>query len=140
MAFDGPLLFFYLDDGISRLLERVSAFAVSWVHQMDLKFCGLKLKKEKSKLEPMQVRQWLGFVIDTIAMQFRVPPKKIAKLKSNLDFIISSQTVTFRDLARSHQVVILYFGNFTGAVWQHVSHLVSWYLHCAVLSDVCCEM
>ena len=107
---------------------------------MDLKFCGLKLKKEKSKLEPMQVRQWSGFVIDTIAMQFRVPPKKIAKLKSNLDFIISSQTVTFRDLARSHQVVILHFGNFAGAVCQHVSHLVSWYLHCAVISDVCCEI
>ena len=35
---------------------------------------------------------------------------------------------------------ILYFGNFAKAVWQHVSHLVSLYLHCAVLSDVCCEM
>ena len=35
---------------------------------------------------------------------------------------------------------ILHFGNFAKAVWQHVSHLVSWYLHCAVLSDVCCEM
>ena len=62
--------------------------------------CGLKLNKEKSKLEPMQVGQWLGFVTDTIAMQFGVPPMKIAKLKSDLDFIISSRTVTFRDLAR----------------------------------------
>ena len=35
---------------------------------------------------------------------------------------------------------ILHFGNFAKAVWQHVSHLVSWYLHCAVLSDVYCEM
>ena len=67
---------------------------------MDLKLCGLKLNKKKSKLEPMQVGQWLSFVIDTIGMQFRVPPEKIAKLKSNLDFIISSRTVTFRDLAR----------------------------------------
>ena len=48
----------------------------------------------------MQVGQWLGFVIDTIRMQFRVPPKKNAKLKSNLNFIIMSRTVTFRDLAR----------------------------------------
>ena len=84
----------------SGLPERVSAFAFSWVHQMDLKLCGLKLNKKKSKLEPMQVGQWLSFVIDTIGMQFRVPPEKIAKLKSNLDFIISSRTVTFRDLAR----------------------------------------
>lgn len=48
----------------------------------------------------MLVGQWLGFVIDTIGMQFRVPPKKIAKLKSNLNFIIMSRTVTFRDLTR----------------------------------------
>ena len=47
----------------------------------------------------MQVGLWSGFVTDTVRMQFRVPPKKIAKLKSNLDFIISSRTVTFRDLA-----------------------------------------
>ena len=51
-------------------------------------------------LEPMQVGQWLGFVIDTIKMQFRVPPKKIAKLKSNLDSMISSGSATFRGLAR----------------------------------------
>ena len=44
--------------------------------------------------------QWLGFVIDTIRMQFGVPSKKIAKLENNLNFIISSRTVTFRDLTR----------------------------------------
>ena len=48
----------------------------------------------------MQVGQWLGFVTDTIGMQFGVPPMKIAQLKSDLDFIISSRIVTFRELAR----------------------------------------
>ena len=48
----------------------------------------------------MQVGQWLGFVTDTTAMQFGVPPMKIAQLKSDLDFIISSRTVPFRDLAQ----------------------------------------
>ena len=38
------------------------------------------------------------------------------------------------------QCTILHFGNFAGAVWQDASHLVSWYLYCAVLSLVCCEM
>ena len=61
--------------------------------------CGLKLNKEKSKLEPMQVGQWSGFVTDKIGMQFGVPPMKIAQLKSDLDFFISSRTVNFRDLA-----------------------------------------
>ena len=92
--------FVYLDDGISGLPERVSAIAASLVHQKDLKLSGLKINKEKSVLEPMQVGQWLGFIIDTIKMQFRVPTKKIAKLKSNLDAIISARTATFRDLAR----------------------------------------
>ena len=92
--------FVYLDDGISGLPERVSAFAASLVHQKDLKLSGLKINKEKSALEPMQVGQWLGFIIDTIKMQFRVPTKKIAKLKSNLDAITSARTATFRDLAR----------------------------------------
>ena len=49
-------------------------FAASWAHQKDLKLCGLKLNREKLKLEPMQVGQWLSFVIDTIRMQFKVPP------------------------------------------------------------------
>ena len=96
----GHCCFVYLDDGISGLPERVSAFANSWVYQKYLKSCGLTLNREKSKLEPMQVGLRSGFVTDTVKMQFRVPPKKIAKLKSNLDFIISSRTVTFRDLAR----------------------------------------
>ena len=96
----GHCCFVYLDDGISGLPERVSAFANSWVYQKYLKSCGLTLNRKKSKLEPMQVGLWLGFVTATVRMQFRVPPKKIAKLKSNLDFIISSRTVTFRDLAR----------------------------------------
>ena len=39
----------------------------------------------------MQVGQWLGFVTDTIGMQFGVPPVKISQLKSDLDFIISSR-------------------------------------------------
>ena len=47
----------------------------------------------------MQVGQWSGFVTDKIGMQFGVPPMKIAQLKSDLDFFISSRTVNFRDLA-----------------------------------------
>ena len=92
--------FVFLDDGISGHPERVSASAASLLHQKDLGLGGLKLNREKSMLEPMQVGQWLGFVIATIKMQFRVPPKKIAKLKSNLDSMISSGSATFRGLAR----------------------------------------
>ena len=96
----GHCYFVFLDDGISEHPERVSASAASLLHQKDLKLNGLKLNREKSLSEPMQVGQWLGFVIDTIKMQFRVPPKKIAKLKRNLDSMISSGSATFRELAQ----------------------------------------
>jgi len=102
--------FVFLDDGISGHPERVSASAASILHQKDLGLGGLKLNKEKSMLEPMQAGQWLRFVIHTIKMQFRVPPNKIAKLKSNLDSMISSESDNFRGLAcssgRPHQFAV----------------------------------
>ena len=49
---------------------------------------------------PERVSAFAFSWVHQIGMQFRVPPEKIAKLKSNLDFIISSRTGTFRDLAR----------------------------------------
>ena len=77
--------FVFLDDGISGHPERVSASAASLLHQKDLGLGGFKLNRGKSMLEPT----------DTIKMQFRVPPKKISKLKSNLDSMISSGSATF---------------------------------------------
>jgi len=97
--------FVYLDDGISGHPERVSASAASLLHQKDLGLGGLKLNSEKSMLEPMQVGQWLGFVIDTIKKQSRVPSKKISKLKSNLDSMISSGSATCSS-GRLHQFAV----------------------------------
>ena len=90
----------YLDDGISGHPDKVSAAAASIIHQKDLELSGLKMNSEKSCLDPMQVSQWLGFIIDTIRMQFRIPDKKISKLKVTLDVMIFSGTAIFRDLAR----------------------------------------
>ena len=58
--------FVYLDDGISGHPDKVSAAAASIIHQKDLKLSGLKMNAEKSCLDPIQVGQWLGFIIDTI--------------------------------------------------------------------------
>ena len=53
--------FVFLDDRISGHPDRVSAAAASLLHQKVLKLSGLKLNRDKSMLEPMQVGQWLGF-------------------------------------------------------------------------------
>ena len=88
--------FVYLDDAISGLPQRISTIVACLV-QIE----WLKIEQEEIEFGAYVSGQWLGFVIDTIGMQqFRVPPKKIAKLKSNLNFMIMSRTVTFRDLTR----------------------------------------
>ncbi|CAH3040316.1 unnamed protein product [Porites lobata] len=92
----GHCCFVYLDDAISGLPQRISAIVACLV-QIE----WLKIEQEEIEFGAYVSGQWLGFVIDTIGMQqFRVPPKKIAKLKSNLNFMIMSRTATFRDLTR----------------------------------------
>ena len=78
-------------------------------------------------LEPMQVGQQLGFVIDTIKMQFRVPPKKIVKLKSNLDSMISSGSATFRGLAR-----VAGFINSLHLAVGHIARLFTRQMHATI--------
>ena len=103
------------------------------VHQKDLYLCGLKLNREKSTSEPNRA---------VAGMQFIIPPMKITKLKSNLDFIISSRTVTFRDLAwvsRSHQLVIcsshggLIAGLFTRQIHSTIQARSGWGCHFLIL-------
>ncbi|EDO30433.1 predicted protein [Nematostella vectensis] len=48
----------------------------------------------------MQIGEWLGFTINTIAMEFSIPSKKVVKLKSLLDRVITDEHSTFRELAR----------------------------------------
>ena len=51
------------------------------------------MNAEKSCLDPMQVGQWLGFIIGTIRMQFRILDKKTSKLKATFDVMIFSGTL-----------------------------------------------
>ena len=48
----------------------------------------------------MQVGEWLGFVIDTISMTFRLPEKKVCKLKRLLNSAIQNKSSSYRELAR----------------------------------------
>ncbi|KAK3755828.1 hypothetical protein QZH41_003458 [Actinostola sp. cb2023] len=48
----------------------------------------------------MQVGEWLGFIINTVAMQFQVPAKKLSKLKGLLDVAILDGYLSIRQLAK----------------------------------------
>ena len=48
----------------------------------------------------MQVGEWLGFVIKTISMTFRIPEKKVCNLKRLLNSAIQNKSSSSRELAR----------------------------------------
>ncbi|KAK3743496.1 hypothetical protein QZH41_011509, partial [Actinostola sp. cb2023] len=92
--------FVYLDDGFASQPDRLSALAASSIQQQDLKSSGLVCNEEKSHWNPMQVGEWLGFIINTVAMQFQVPAKKLSKLKGLLDVAILDGYLSIRQLAK----------------------------------------
>ena len=92
--------FVYLDDGISGNKCRIDASAASIIQKKDLSCSGLKTNEEKCHWEPMQIGEWLGMIINTINFQFEIPPRKIEKVKKNIQCILSSNHVSYRELAK----------------------------------------
>ena len=92
--------FVYLDDGFGSQPERMSAVAAAFIQRKDLASSGLLVNEEKSHWVPMQVGEWLGFVINTISMTFQIPEKKVCKLKRLLNSVIQNKSSSYRELAR----------------------------------------
>ena len=66
----------------------------------ELDSSGLLVNEEKSHWVPMQVGEWLGFVINTISMTFQIPEMKVCKLKWLLNSAIQNKSSPYRELAR----------------------------------------
>ena len=92
--------FVYLDDGFGSQPERTSAVAAAFIQRKGLDSSGLLVNEEKSHWVPMQVGEWLGFVINTISMTFQIPEKKVCKLKRLLNSAIQNKSSSSRELAR----------------------------------------
>ena len=73
----------YLDDGPTSQPDLLSVQVTSCIQQQDLESAGFLCNRDKSHLEPMQIGDWLGFVIDTISMKFQIPPKKVDKISNS---------------------------------------------------------
>ena len=91
--------FVYLDDGFGSQPERTSAVAAAYIQRKDLASSGFLVNEEKSHWVPMQVGEWLGFVIDTISMTFQMPEKKVCKLKRVLNSAIQKKSSSYCKLA-----------------------------------------
>ena len=90
----------FIDDGISGHERKLDAIAASAIQQADLKNSGLTSNQDKCDWIPRQLGEWLGFIIDTVNMRFQVPESKIKKCKLLIDQMISSRTVTYRQMAK----------------------------------------
>ena len=88
--------FIYLDDGFGSQPDKCSATAASFIQRKELSSPGLLCNEEKSHWSPMQIGEWLGFVIES----FRIPEKKVSKLTGMLDSAIQAGYSSFRELAR----------------------------------------
>ena len=92
--------FVYLDDGISGSRDYISAGAASNIQLSDVASAGLVTNEEKSNWEPVQIGEWLGFLINTIRLTFQIPQKKLEKLRSSLELLVNDGHSTYRSLAR----------------------------------------
>ena len=92
--------FIYLDDGLGSQPDKCSAAAAAIIQKKELDSSGLLVNEDKSHWHPMQVGEWLGFVINTITMTFHIPERKVEKLKSLLGSAIGDTSSSYRELAR----------------------------------------
>ena len=69
----GHSSFVYLDDGFGSQPGKCSAAAFAVIQRRELNSSGFLVNEDKSHWDPMQVGEWLGFVINAIAMTFQVP-------------------------------------------------------------------
>ena len=96
----GYKVLIYLDDGFNIGSDYNTCKASTEHIIQDLESSGFVINHEKSNLEPRQIGQWLGTVIDTNSMLFYVPPEKITDLKRQISQIESHNKITPRLLSK----------------------------------------
>lgn len=92
--------FIYLDDSFGSQPDRHSTKAASFIQCKELSLSGLLCNEEKSHWTPMQIGEWLGFMIDSISVSFWIPEKKVPNLKGLLDSAIQAGCFLFHELAK----------------------------------------
>ena len=98
----GHTSFIYLDDSFGSQPDKCSATAASLIQRKELSSSGLLCNEEKSHWTLMQIGEWL----DSISLSFRIPEKKVSKLKGLLDSAIQEGYSSFRELARIAGTII----------------------------------
>ena len=92
--------FVYLDDGISGSHDYISLRAAGNIQRNDLASAGFVTNEEKSSWEPVQIGEWIGFLINAIRLMFQISQKKLEKLRSSMELLVNDGHSTYRSLAR----------------------------------------
>ena len=99
----------------------------------DLEEAGFILSTDKCCLKPCQFGDWLGFIIDLMHGQFRVPEHKLAKLKGSIRSITQLEKIPVCALVSGVSQIIsmsLVLGPITRlrtrAVCVDINHSRSW--------------
>ena len=90
----------YLDDGIAGDASYTQCKNISDLIQSDLRNAGLTINAKKSKLEPSQNGNWLGFDINTRLMIFSVPRRKIEKIQGLITSVYIKKSANAKEIAR----------------------------------------
>jgi hypothetical protein len=96
----------YLDDGLTGHQQYVVCL---WIIILIIRFLtllGAVFSLSKCQFWPSQEGDWLGFVVDTNAQQFRVLEAKLSKVRGTLGELVSARTVTPRLLAKAAGKII----------------------------------
>ena len=89
----------YIDDGIVPVESESQRLRHEEIVLSDLEEAGFLLSIDKCCLKPCQIGEWLGFIIDLVQGQFRVPEQKLEKLKSSIRSVSHLERIPVRALA-----------------------------------------
>ena len=138
----GRRVIVYIDDGIGAASTLQEAVEHSTAIQADLGDAGFVLNMVKSKLDPHQVGDWLGFIIDLTLGCFRVPEEKIERLKDSALGITHPSRVPIRAVASIVGQIMsmsLALGPIarlrTRALYAVINRYSSWYAWVALTED-----
>ena len=90
----------YLDDVIlinaGQEMLRAHTETTLWL----LEHLGFVVNYDKSQLEPVRQIEYLGFILDTVAMLVQLPPEKVQNIRQKCMEMLSNTHVTVRVLAK----------------------------------------
>jgi hypothetical protein len=95
----GLRLCFYLDDICLMAESREKAIRYEQLLKRHLFNIGFLVSVKKCCWEPQQIQQFLGFVIDTKAIEIRLPKDKILKIRKDMTIVLRRSHLSIRKLA-----------------------------------------